>query len=113
MGYLGGKGLPFFGKRFKGMDITEDNKKQSQSIAKNVSFIRACFLFSLKHDAYVELSFAARCHVIYSQSFNIHKQVGIYGKYLVPLHVAGALQHWARGHAVFSRINPFGDRPKF
>jgi len=81
MGYFGGKGLPFFGTTFKGMDITEDNKKQSQSIAKN--------------------------------SFNIHKQVGIYGKYLVPLHVAGAVQHYVRGHAIFSRINPFGGRPKF
>jgi len=83
MGYYGGKGLPFFNTTFKGIELTEENKAQSQSIAKN--------------------------------SFNIHKQVGVYGKYLVPLHVAGAFQHWARGHTIFSRINPFSSSrpPKF
>jgi 1,2-dihydroxy-3-keto-5-methylthiopentene dioxygenase len=41
------------------------------------------------------------------QSFKIHKLVGTYGKYIIPLHVAGAGQHAARGHSIFSRINPF------
>lgn len=45
---------------------------------------------------------------IAKQSFGIHKQVGTYGKFLVPLHVGGALQHFFRGHPIFSRINPFG-----
>ena len=37
MGYYGGKGLPFFHTTFKGIELTEENKAQSQSIAKNVS----------------------------------------------------------------------------
>jgi hypothetical protein len=37
MGYYGGKGLPFFNTTFKGIELTEENKAQSQSIAKNVS----------------------------------------------------------------------------
>ena len=49
---------------------------------------------------------------IAKQSFNIHKQLGTYGKYLIPLHVAGAFQHSLRGHAIFSRINPFRGGPK-
>lgn len=30
--------------------------------------------------------------------------------YLVPLHLAGAAQHSLRGHAIFTRINPFAAR---
>lgn len=48
---------------------------------------------------------------IAGQSFKIHKTLGTYGKYLVPVHVAGALQHSVRGHSIFSRINPFGRGP--
>lgn len=40
-------------------------------------------------------------------SFKIHKQVGTYGKFLVPVHVGAAGAHAARGHGIFSRINPF------
>mmetsp|Transcript_48497 Transcript_48497/g.58718 ORF Transcript_48497/g.58718 Transcript_48497/m.58718 type:complete len:188 (+) Transcript_48497:92-655(+) len=50
---------------------------------------------------------------IAKQSFSIHKQLGVYGKYLVPLHIGASLQHWLRGHTIFSRINPFAARPKF
>ena len=49
---------------------------------------------------------------IAKQSFGMHKQLGTYGKYLIPLHVAGAFQHTLRGHAIFSRVNPFRDVPK-
>ena len=45
---------------------------------------------------------------IAKQAFSIHKQVGTYGKYLVPAHVGAALGHQLRGQAIFARINPFG-----
>uniref|UniRef100_A0A7S1D541 Cytochrome b561 bacterial/Ni-hydrogenase domain-containing protein n=1 Tax=Cyclophora tenuis TaxID=216820 RepID=A0A7S1D541_CYCTE len=44
---------------------------------------------------------------IAKQSFQIHKQVGVYGKYLVPVHVGAAFVHFARGHRIFFRVNPF------
>jgi superoxide oxidase len=44
---------------------------------------------------------------IAKNSFNIHKQVGIYGKYLIPIHVGAASLHAVRGQQIFSRINPF------
>lgn len=49
----------------------------------------------------------------FGQSFQIHKQLGTYGKFLVPLHVAGAFTHYFRGHTIFSRVNPFATRPKY
>ena len=39
-------------------------------------------------------------------AYEWHKFAGGWGKYLIPLHVGGAALHWARGHAIFSRINP-------
>lgn len=39
--------------------------------------------------------------------FDVHKVVGNYGKYLIPLHIAGTTAHAATGQAVFTRINPF------
>lgn len=39
--------------------------------------------------------------------YQVHKQVGYYGKYLIPLHVAGSMTHLAKGHSIFARINPF------
>eukprot|EP00540_Astrosyne_radiata_P015607 CAMPEP_0116844284 /NCGR_PEP_ID=MMETSP0418-20121206/12578_1 /TAXON_ID=1158023 /ORGANISM="Astrosyne radiata, Strain 13vi08-1A" /LENGTH=193 /DNA_ID=CAMNT_0004475171 /DNA_START=96 /DNA_END=677 /DNA_ORIENTATION=- len=53
----------------------------------------------------------ARSGAIAKQSFQIHKLVGTYGKYLVPLHVGGALQHYLRGHTIFTRVNPFRSVP--
>jgi len=44
---------------------------------------------------------------IAKQAFQIHKQVGTYGKYLVPIHAGAAVQHYFRGQAIFRRINPF------
>ncbi|TFJ84892.1 hypothetical protein NSK_003924 [Nannochloropsis salina CCMP1776] len=41
------------------------------------------------------------------QAFSIHKTMGTYGKYLIPLHMGAAGAHMARGQAIFSRINPF------
>jgi cytochrome b561 len=40
-------------------------------------------------------------------AFNIHKQVGTYGKYLIPLHVGASGLHVVRGQSIFARINPF------
>ena len=44
---------------------------------------------------------------IAKNSFNIHKTVGTYGKYLVPAHVGAAFLHYFRGQTIFTRINPF------
>lgn len=44
---------------------------------------------------------------IAKRSFQIHKQVGTYGKYLVPAHAGAAFYHTFRGQAIFRRINPF------
>lgn len=44
---------------------------------------------------------------IAKRAFQIHKQNGVYGKYLVPVHAGAAVSHWARGQAIFARINPF------
>ena len=53
------------------------------------------------------------CFVPYrKQSFKIHKTLGTYGKYLIPLHVGGAFSHYFRGQTIFARVNPFG-RPKY
>jgi len=52
-------------------------------------------------------SFVDKNGTIAKYSFKVHKQVGVYGKYLVPLHVGAAGAHAARGHGIFSRINPF------
>eukprot|EP00457_Paulinella_chromatophora_P010591 gb/GEZN01010699.1/.p1 GENE.gb/GEZN01010699.1/~~gb/GEZN01010699.1/.p1 ORF type:complete len:219 (-),score=30.52 gb/GEZN01010699.1/:212-868(-) len=40
------------------------------------------------------------------KAYSMHAAVGYYGKYLIPMHVAGAGAHLAKGQAVFSRINP-------
>lgn len=48
---------------------------------------------------------------IAKNSFKLHKQLGTYGKFLIPIHVGGALQHSARGHTIFTRINPFRGGP--
>lgn len=48
---------------------------------------------------------------IAKQAFSIHKQAGVYGKYLIPMHVAGAAKHVVMGKNIFSRINPFGAAP--
>ncbi|KAL7504361.1 hypothetical protein ACHAXN_005308 [Cyclotella atomus] len=45
---------------------------------------------------------------IAKQSFSIHKTLGVYGKYLIPIHVGGAVKHSISGHTIWSRINPFG-----
>jgi 1,2-dihydroxy-3-keto-5-methylthiopentene dioxygenase len=40
-------------------------------------------------------------------SFKVHKTMGTYGKYLVPLHVGAAGMHAAQGGSIFSRISVF------
>lgn len=44
---------------------------------------------------------------IAKNAFSVHKQLGVYGKYLVPVHVGAAGWHFARGQPIFARINPF------
>mmetsp|Transcript_623 Transcript_623/g.1761 ORF Transcript_623/g.1761 Transcript_623/m.1761 type:complete len:189 (-) Transcript_623:309-875(-) len=44
---------------------------------------------------------------IAGQSFKIHKTLGTYGKFIVPLHVAASVGHFVRGQTIFARINPF------
>lgn len=44
---------------------------------------------------------------IAKNSFFVHKQLGTYGKFLVPLHVGASGWHFARGQTIFARINPF------
>jgi len=36
-----------------------------------------------------------------------HKTVGYYGKYIIPVHVGGALAHFGMGQRIFARMNPF------
>ena len=40
-------------------------------------------------------------------AFKVHKLVGEWGKFIIPLHIGAAGLHVARGQAIFSRINPF------
>lgn len=44
---------------------------------------------------------------IAKNSFKLHKTLGTYGKYVVPVHVGAAFMHYFRGHVIFTRINPF------
>ena len=44
---------------------------------------------------------------IAKNAFKIHKQLGVYGKYLVPVHGGAAFLHYFRGQTIFTRINPF------
>lgn len=47
------------------------------------------------------------------QSFKIHKTVGTYGKFLIPLHSGAAVGHYfTNAPKIFSRINPFRGPPK-
>lgn len=43
---------------------------------------------------------------IAKKSFQIHKQLGTYGKFVVPLHASAAFLHFFRGQTIFARINP-------
>ena len=45
---------------------------------------------------------------IAKQSFSIHKTLGTYGKFLIPLHIGGAVKHSVTGASIWSRVNPFG-----
>ncbi|KAL7535956.1 hypothetical protein ACHAXR_006833 [Thalassiosira sp. AJA248-18] len=48
---------------------------------------------------------------IAKQSFSIHKTLGTYGKFLIPLHIGGAVKHSVAGSSIWSRVNPFGRPP--
>mmetsp|Transcript_7906 Transcript_7906/g.9857 ORF Transcript_7906/g.9857 Transcript_7906/m.9857 type:complete len:188 (+) Transcript_7906:113-676(+) len=46
------------------------------------------------------------------QNFKIHKLVGTYGKFLIPVHVGAAFGHYFTGAPkIFARINPFRGPP--
>ena len=50
---------------------------------------------------------------IHTQNFKIHKLVGTYGKYLVPVHAGAAVGHYfTNAPKIFSRINPFRGAPR-
>ena len=87
---------------------TDENKKSSGEIAKKVRC--GIYLESLKLH---KKSNHVVTILVLSKSFQIHKQLGVYGKFLVPLHVGGALTHYVRGHTIFNRVNPFAMRPKY
>jgi len=78
MGYYGGKGLPFFNRTIPGAIVAPDDDVTKK-----------------------------RNGAIAKRSFQIHKQLGVYGKYLIPIHAGAAVAHQARGQAIFRRINPF------
>lgn len=44
---------------------------------------------------------------IAKNSFWVHKQLGTYGKFLIPIHVGAAGFHVVRGSNILRRINPF------
>uniref|UniRef100_A0A7S2YPH7 Cytochrome b561 bacterial/Ni-hydrogenase domain-containing protein n=1 Tax=Entomoneis paludosa TaxID=265537 RepID=A0A7S2YPH7_9STRA len=44
---------------------------------------------------------------IAKNAFQVHKQLGVYGKYLIPVHASAAFLHYFRGQAIFTRVNPF------
>ena len=44
---------------------------------------------------------------IAKNSFSIHKTLGTYGKYLIPIHMGGAVKHSVFGNGIWHRINPF------
>ncbi len=44
---------------------------------------------------------------IAKNTFQIHKQLGVYGKYMIPVHAGAAVMHATRGQAIFARMNPF------
>jgi cytochrome b561 len=41
------------------------------------------------------------------RSFQIHKTLGTYGKFVVPVHAGAGIFHAVRGQPIFARINPF------
>lgn len=41
------------------------------------------------------------------QNFSLHKQVGYWGKFLIPAHAGAAVAHQGVGHQIFARIAPF------
>ena len=45
---------------------------------------------------------------IAKKAFWWHKNVGYYGKFVVPLHIGASVTHLARGHPILARLNPFG-----
>ena len=44
---------------------------------------------------------------IAKQSFSIHKTLGTYGKFLIPIHMGAAIKHSVFGKGIWHRINPF------
>lgn len=97
----GGKGLPFFWTTISGAATANgDIAKQSFSIHKTLGTYGASWparpfrLLSL-HSGLQRLTKRKRTHSLTT------------GKYLVPLHVGAAGLHFAKGQAIFARINPF------
>jgi 1,2-dihydroxy-3-keto-5-methylthiopentene dioxygenase len=46
------------------------------------------------------------------KNYKIHKLVGEYGKFLIPIHTGAAVGHYfTNAPRIFSRVNPFGRGP--
>jgi 1,2-dihydroxy-3-keto-5-methylthiopentene dioxygenase len=103
MGYYGGKGLPFFATTFPSVVATDDEtKKRNGQIAKQVC--TAIEINKVWCSSHTNLSLYV---LVAKKSFNIHKQLGVYGKYLIPVHVGASFLHYFRGQVIYARINPF------
>jgi len=42
-----------------------------------------------------------------SYFYKIHKQVGFWWQFMVPLHIGGTAFHMVQGHRILARVNPF------
>ena len=87
MGYYGGNGLPFFFTTVPGIVKTDDNKATAGAIAKQVR-VQTGWFWGDGTLVDTILPFCSGNAMLESeQSFQIHKQLGTYGKFLVPVHV--------------------------
>ena len=91
MGYFGGKGLPFF---FTTLPGYHPPPHRTPPLPRTLVTLWRSGA-STPTGAYA------------GQAFKIHKTLGTYGKYLVPLHSGAAFFHVARGQPISFRINPF------
>ena len=75
-------------------------------IAKQVS-IYSCSLTKILFTIYNKNNFFMSTILLLQKSFSIHKTLGVYGKYLIPIHIGVVVKHsvTVTGGAIWSRIN--------
>lgn len=88
--WITGKGLPFFSTTIPGIVKTDENKKTTGMIAKNVRGDNVLllmwfkFMFLLSTNSHLIQLFVSFAFQFISdwcqQSFFVHKQLGVYGK---------------------------------